>query len=143
MEPREDSPLHRGVFLRRAMEMLDTGGVEPKKMQLPRLMNLLRFGESIQVSEAGEILVTVPVQPRSGLDGKTVAETLGQTRGLTAVAVIRGSDLLAPRGDTRFEPGDQLLAMTHPDVHSHLLMLVAGPDPETDTPFSNEETAPR
>ena len=143
VETREDSPLHRGVFLRRALDMLDTGGVEPKKMQLPRLMNLLRFGESIQVSEAGEILVTVPVQPGSELAGKTVAQTLGQTRGLTAVAVIRGSNLLAPRGDTRFESGDQLLAMTHPDVHSDLLRMVAGSGPDTDTQFSNEETSPR
>lgn len=126
VETREDSPLHRGIFLRRAMEMVDTGGVEPKKMRLPRLMNLLRFGENIQVSEGGEILVTVDIEPGARIVDQTVADTLGRVRGLTAVAVIRGSDLLAPRGDTRFEAGDQLLAMSHPDVHSRLLELVAG-----------------
>jgi len=127
VETREDSPLHRGVFLRRAMEMVDTGGVEPMEMRLPRLMNLLRFGESIQVSEAGDILVTVDVEAGSELAGKSVADTLGHTRGLTAVAVIRGSELLAPRGDTHFLEGDQLLAMTHPDVHQQLLLLARRP----------------
>lgn len=79
------------------MEMVDTKGVEPTELRLPRLMNLLRFGENIRVSEAGDILVTVDVQQGSGLDGRTVAESLGSVCGLTAVAVIRGSDLLAPR----------------------------------------------
>ena len=127
VETREDSPLHRGVMLRRAMEMVDTHGVEPTELRLPRLMNLLRFGESIRVSEGGDILVTVDVQQHSGLDGNTVAETLGRVRGLTAVAVIRGGNLLAPRGDTCFKAGDQLLAMTHPDVHQQLLSLAGKP----------------
>jgi CIC family chloride channel protein len=141
VETREDSPLHRGVFLRRALDMLDTGSVEPKKMQLPRLMNLLRFGEKIQVSEGGEILVTVDVQPGSEIVGKTVADTLGHTRGLTAVAVIRGSNLLAPRGDTRFAAGDQLLAMTHPDVHERLLELVDGSHLKDDLSSRNESSS--
>jgi len=131
VETREDSPLHRGVFLRRAMEMVDTGGVEPTAMRLPRLMNLLRFGESIRVSEGGDMLVTVDVESGSELAGRSVAETLGRTRGLTAVAVIRGSELLAPRGDTHFEEGDQLLAMTHPDVHQQLLLLARSPRVDT------------
>ena len=143
VETREDSPLHRGVFLRRAMDMLDTGGVEPKKMRLPRLMNLLRFGENIQVSEGGEILVTVDVEPGSDIVGRTVAETLGRTRGLTAVAVIRGSELLAPRGDTRFESGDQLLAMSHPDVHARLLELVTGATLNDDSPSRDDNSPAR
>ncbi len=126
VETREDSPLHRSIFLRRAMEMVDTGGFEPTEMRLPRLMNLLRFGESIRVSEGGNMLVKAVVRPGSELDGATVAETLGRLRGLTAVAVIRGPDLLSPRGDTRFAAGDQLLAMTHPSVHTRFLQMVGG-----------------
>ena len=133
VETREDSPLHRGVFLRRAMEMVDTGRVEPTRLRLPKLMNLLRFGENIRVSEAGDLLMTVDVQQGSALDGRTVADTLGRIRGLTAVAVIRGGNLQAPRGDTRFEAGDQLLAMTHPEVHQQLLQMAGKPLPEIDT----------
>ena len=133
VETREDSPLHRGVMLRRAMEMVDTGGVEPETLRLPRLMNLLRFGENIRVSEGGDVLVTVDIQPGSGLDDNTVVDTLGRIRGLTAVAVIRGGHLHAPRGDTRFSAGDQLLAMSHPDVHQQLLDLASRPGPIIDS----------
>jgi len=124
VETREDSPLHRGVFVRRAMEMLDAGGLEPSEVTLPRLVSLLRFGESIPISEGGETLVTLTVEPGSQLDGLTVAEAFGQTRGLTAVAVIRGPELLTPRGDTRFAAGDQFLAVTKPDYHPELVRLV-------------------
>ncbi len=132
VETREDSPLHRGVMLRRAMEMVDTHGIEPTELRLPRLMNLLRFGENIRVSEGGDFLITVDVLPGSSLDGRTVAETLGRVRGVTAVAVIRGGDLLAPRGDTRFAAEDQLLAMTHPDIHQQLLQMAGRPAPVDD-----------
>jgi Trk K+ transport system NAD-binding subunit len=107
------------------MEMVDTVDFEPTEMRLPRLLNLLRFGESIRVSESGDMLVTVRVQPGSELAGGTVADTLGRVRGLTAVAVIRQDNLLAPRGDTRFAEGDQLLAMTRPELHARLLQMAA------------------
>jgi hypothetical protein len=125
VETREDSPLHRGIFLRRAMEMVDTGDFEPTEMRLPRLLNLLRFGESIRVSEGGDMLVIVQVHSGSELAGETVADTLGRVRGLTAVAVIRQENLLAPRGDTRFAAGDQLLAMTRPELHTRLLEMAS------------------
>lgn len=124
VKTREDSPLHRGVFVRRAMEMLDTGGLEPSEVTLPRLVSLLRFGEAIPVSEGGENLVTLDVESGSPLDGATVAGAFGETRGLTVVAVIRGTELLTPRGDTRFAAGDQLLAVTKPDYHPELVRLV-------------------
>lgn len=79
------------------------------------------------MSEGGDILMTIDVERNSELDGKTAAETLERVRGLTAVAVIRGGNLLAPRGDTSFEAEDQLLALTHPDVHQELLQWAAGP----------------
>jgi CIC family chloride channel protein len=125
---REDSPLHQSVLVRRALEILDTGGVEPSDVRLPRLVNLLRFGEALPIAEGGGLLMALEVAPGSILAGGTVAETLGRIEGLTAVAVLRGRELLSPRGDTRFAAGDQLLAVTTPELRDDLFRLARSAD---------------
>jgi CIC family chloride channel protein len=124
VETREDSPLHRGVFVRRALEMLDTGGVEPGEVRLPRLVNLLRFGETIPVAKGESALVAVEVEASSRLTVVTLADSLGHIEGLTAVAIIREDELLTPRGGTRFQAGDQLLAVTTPSGQAQLNLLI-------------------
>jgi CIC family chloride channel protein len=109
---REDSPLHRSVFVRRTLELLDQEGLETSDFRLPRLVNLLRFGESIPIADGEGKLVALFIGRGSELADNTVMETLGKLEGVTAVAVLRGGDLLVPRGDTRFREGDQLLAVT-------------------------------
>jgi len=109
---REDSPLHRGVFVRRTLDLLDREGVVTSQFRLPRLVNLLRFGESIPIADGASKLVAVFVGKGSRLAGRTVAETLGNLEGVTAVAVLRSDEIVSPRGDTRFQEGDQLLAVT-------------------------------
>lgn len=126
VETREDSPLHRGVFVRRAMEMLDTEGLDPSEVRLPRLVSLLRFGDSIPISGADSALVSIDVEHGSQLDGRTVSETLGDVTGLTAVAVLREAQLLTPRGATRFAAGDRLLAVATPTALSTLEQLARG-----------------
>jgi CIC family chloride channel protein len=129
VESREDSPLHRTVFLRRALDILDTGGVETSNFRLPRLVNLLRFGEAIPIAEGEARLVALTVEPESRLSERTVAETLGKLRGVTAVAVLRGSELLAPRGDTRFRASDRLLAVTTVATDAELEQMTRAPQP--------------
>jgi len=109
---REDSPLHRSVFVRRTLELLDQEGLETSDFRLPRLVNLLRFGESIPIADGEGKLVALFIGRGSELADSTVMETLGKLDGVTAVAVLRGGELLVPRGDTRFREGDQLLAVT-------------------------------
>jgi CIC family chloride channel protein len=127
VETREDSPLHRSVFVRRALEMLDTGGVEPADVRLPRLVNLLRFGETIPIAKGESALVAVEVKASSRLTELNLADSLGHIEGLTAVAVIRDDELLAPRGGTRFQEGDKLLAVTTPAAQIELNDLVRTP----------------
>jgi CIC family chloride channel protein len=121
VESREDSPLHRGVFVRRAMEILEGGELHPSEVRLPRLINLLRFGETIPVASGEAMLVALNIRPGAHLAGRSVAETIGTVAGATAVAVLRGEELLTPRGDTLFRDGDQLLLVTTPEAHRLLL----------------------
>jgi len=127
VESREDSPLHRGVFVRRAMEILEGGGLDPSEVRLPRLINLLRFGETIPVAEGEGMLVAVNIRPGSHLAGRTVARTIGTMEGATAVAVLRGEQLLIPRGDTLLQEGDQLLLVTTPDTHRLIVHQAEAP----------------
>jgi CIC family chloride channel protein len=127
VESREDSPLHRGVFVRRAMEILEGGGLDPSEVRLPRLINLLRFGGTIPVAEGEGMLVAVNIRPGSHLAGRTVARTIGTMEGATAVAVLREEQLLIPRGDTLFQQGDQLLLVTTPDTHRLIMRQAEAP----------------
>lgn len=127
VETREDSPLHRGVFVRRAMEMVDIGGVEPAEVRLPRLVNLLRFGGAMPITKGESSLVSVRVEAGSRLTELTVADSLGRIDGLTAVAVLRDEDLLTPRGGTRFLAGDRLLAVATPATQIELNALIRTP----------------
>jgi Trk K+ transport system NAD-binding subunit len=104
--------------------MLDTGGVEPADVRLPRLVNLLRFGETIPIGKGESALVAVEVKASSRLTELTLADSLGHIEGLTAVAVIRGDELLAPRGGTCFQGGDKLLAVTTPAARVELNELI-------------------
>ncbi|MEJ2084330.1 MAG: chloride channel protein [Acidobacteriota bacterium] len=127
VETREDSPLHRGVFVRRAIELLDTGGVEPSDVRLPRLVNLLRWGGSIPVGKGESSLLAVHIEAGSRLTELDLAESLGRIEGLTAVALLRDDNLLTPRGNTRFQAGDRLLTVANRTAEEELRRLIRAP----------------
>ncbi|MFQ5525235.1 MAG: TrkA C-terminal domain-containing protein [Thermoanaerobaculia bacterium] len=126
VERREDSPLHRGVFVRRAVEMIESGDLDASEIRLPKLIHLLRFGEPVQITEGGGSLVSLEVGPGSGLDGRTVAATVGAIEGVTAVAVLREDDTILPRGPTVLCAGDRLLAMVREPAHEPLQRIASG-----------------
>lgn len=108
---REDSPLHRGVFVRRALQMIEGESLDPEEFQLPRLVSLLRFGAPIPVADGRAMLVALDIEEGARLADRTVAETFGSIAGATAVAVLRGEEMLTPRGDTHIEAGDRVLVV--------------------------------
>lgn len=116
VETPERSPLHRGVFVRRALDLLESGRLEAAEIRLPRLVSLLRFGEPVPIAAGGGArLVTVTVEEGSALAGGTIGSEVGSVEGATAVAVLRGDEMLVPRGATTIEAGDQvLLVATEP-----------------------------
>jgi CIC family chloride channel protein len=125
---REDSPVHRGVFVRRALELIEGGDIDPSELTLPRLVSLLRFGEPVPITYgATTMLVALTIAAGSPLDGHTVAERIGGTEGSTAVAVLRGEEMLVPRGPTRLAAGDQLIAVATTEAYARLREQAAAP----------------
>jgi CIC family chloride channel protein len=129
---REDSAAHRGVFVRRALQMLEGETLEPSELTLPRLVSLLRFGEPIPVTEKAGMLVAIQVEPGSALDGTNVAESVGRFEGATAVAVLRADEMMIPRGPTRIEAGDQLILIATPDAYEKLQEAAEAPEGEVE-----------
>jgi CIC family chloride channel protein len=125
---REDSSVHRGVFLRRALTMIEGGGLDESELTLPRLVSLLRFGRPIRIIHQGALLVLVRITPGSALAGQSVAQGLGALHGVTAVAVLRGEEMSVPRGPTRLEAGDQVIAVATPEAYERLLEQAEGRD---------------
>jgi CIC family chloride channel protein len=124
----EDSPVHRGVFLRRALAMLEGDETfEGADLSLPRLVSLLRFGQPIPIVHQGALLVAVGLAPGSALAGKSVAEGIGAIEGATAVAVLRGEEMSVPRGPTRLEAGDQVIAVATLEAYERLKQGAGGP----------------
>lgn len=129
VETREDSPAHRGIFVRRAFELVEGGALERSELTLPRLVSLLRYGDPVPVSGTGGALVALIVGAGSPLDGATVADSIGRVEGATAVAVLRGEEMVVPRGPTELKAGDQLIAVATAEVHRRLTELAAAPAP--------------
>lgn len=111
---REDSPAHRGVFVRRALEMIEGGTVDRTDLTLPRLVSLLRFGHPIHVTERAGMLIAVRIAKGSPLDGQTVLEAFGSLEQTIAVAILHGEEMTVPTGATRLAFGDQIIAMATP-----------------------------
>ncbi|MFQ5744463.1 MAG: chloride channel protein [Acidobacteriota bacterium] len=124
---REDSPIHRGVFVRRAFQMLEGGAVSDAQLTLPRLVSLLQLGEPISITGRHEMLVQLRVAEGSSLSGRTVREAFAELDGATAVAVLRGEEMLVPRGPTCFEAGDQVIVVTTGSAYEQLQKAVASP----------------
>jgi CIC family chloride channel protein len=141
VERREDSPLHRGVFVRRAVDMIESADLEASEIRIPKLMHLLRFGEPVRIAEGEGSLVALEVAPGAELDGHTVAETVGTIEGATAVAVLRGEDIIVPRGPTLLCGGDRLLAVVRETAHEPL-RRIASRAPSHGDQASREDSAP-
>jgi len=117
---REDSAAHRGVFVRRALQMLEGDTLESSELTLPRLVSLLRFGEPIPVTDGAGNLVSLEVHPDSALDGVAVVNSIGTLSGVTAVAILRSDEMVIPRGPTRIEAGDQVVLIATPAAYETL-----------------------
>jgi CIC family chloride channel protein len=117
---REDSPANRGVFVRRALEMIEGGTVDRGELTLPRLVSLLRFGHPIHVTDGSGMLVAVRIAPGSALDGTTIEEGFQPMPGTVAVAILHGEEMTVPKGPTELSAGDQIIAMASPRSYETL-----------------------
>jgi len=81
----------------------------------------------LQLDASGARLVEVTLSPGSPACGRTIA-TLGMPRNATIVAIVRGSHVVVPRGDSRMEAGDEVLALVTPESEDEVRSLLVGAD---------------
>jgi len=125
---REDSPAHRGVFIRRAMEMVDAGLVKGPDLTLPRLVSLLSSDQPVPVTQDGGLLVGVIIAGGSDLAETTVEAGFGGIEGATAITVLRGREMIIPRGPTLLKEGDHLMAVVTASAHLKLKSMASSPE---------------
>ena len=92
-----------------------------EEMSLGDMITLLRLRK-------GEIsLVTEKLEPGAPAEGQRVA-TLGFPKDCLLVGVIRGDDILMPRGDTTLQAHDEILAVVRPGSQKAFRDLLANPN---------------
>jgi trk system potassium uptake protein len=90
-----------------------------EEMSLGEMMTLLKLRKG-QVS-----LVAEQLEASSKVIGKTVGE-LELPRDCVLTAIVRGGQLLLPKGDTRLQIGDEVLALVHEGQSKELAALFDG-----------------
>ena len=107
-----------GVDLSVSTPHLITALVE-EAVTVGRLVRILQF-------EGGQArLVEVTLAENSPAIDRPLAE-IGVPRDATIVAVVRAEHVVMPRGDTVFEPGDEVLAMVTPDSEEEVRRILTG-----------------
>jgi trk system potassium uptake protein TrkA len=79
----------------------------------------------LQLDASGARLVEVTLSPGSPACGQAISD-LGMPRNATIVAIVRSSNVVVPRGDSRMEPGDEVLALVTPDSEDEVRTLLVG-----------------
>ena len=108
--------------------MVDAGLVTGPDLTLPRLVSLLRSDQPISVTRDGGLLVGVIIAEGSQLAGKTVEAGLGAIEEATAITVLRGSEMIIPRGPTLLKAGDHLMAVVNASAHQKLKSMASPPE---------------
>ncbi|MBN1890912.1 MAG: NAD-binding protein [Thermoflexales bacterium] len=90
-----------------------------EEMSLGDMMTLFKL-------RRGEVaLVEEKIPPESPVVGKTLKE-LAFPPNCTLAAVMRGDEVIVPRGDTRLLAEDEILAIVRSDHRAHLSSLLSG-----------------
>lgn len=79
----------------------------------------------LQVAGGKARLAEVTLGPSSPAIGKLIAD-VGFPRGSSVVAIVRSGDIVVPRGDVVFHPGDEVLALVSDDTEAGVTALLIG-----------------
>jgi trk system potassium uptake protein TrkA len=82
----------------------------------------------LQLDASGARLVEVTLTDASPATGSTIAE-LAMPRNASIVAIVRRASVLVPRGDSRMETGDEVLALVGAEAESEVHQILAGGPP--------------
>ena len=107
-----------GVDLFVSTPTLITAMVE-EAVSVGKLVEILRFEGGLAR------LVEVTLADDAAIVGQSIAGT-ELPREATIVAILRGDHLVVPRGETVFEPGDEVLALVTPDSEEAIREILTG-----------------
>lgn len=107
-----------GVDLFVSTPTLITAMVE-EAVSVGRLVEILRFEGGLAR------LVEVTLADDASVVGQSIAE-LALPREATIVAILRDEHLEVPRGDTVFQPGDEVLALVTPASEDDMRLILTG-----------------
>jgi trk system potassium uptake protein TrkA len=79
----------------------------------------------LQLEKGRARLVEVTLADDSPIIGPTIRE-LNVPRDATFVAVLREEHVVVPRGDTVFQPGDEVIALVTPDSEDEIRRMLTG-----------------
>jgi chloride channel protein, CIC family len=114
VELRSDSPTHLENMIRATFAVLERGPlVDLRNVTLPHLASLLRHDTPIPIHGGQGNLLAVSLAENSKLAGQNISGVFERFPELLAVAIIRGQQILLPRGSTMIRGGDQLLIVTN------------------------------
>ncbi len=85
--------------------------INPRLLTASIILRYIRAGEVLSLSAVGEHkaeVMEVKVSPSSGLAGKKLSEVKFPKNTIVGV-VLRGEEVIIPRGDTQIEPGDRII----------------------------------
>jgi trk system potassium uptake protein TrkA len=83
----------------------------------------------LQLDASGVRLVEVTLTERSPATGHTIAG-IDMPRSASIVAIVRRDSVIVPRGDSRMEAGDEVLALVGPEVEERVREVLAGTPPQ-------------
>lgn len=110
VERRSDSPTRREHLIEVAFKVLEKGSaVNLQHVSFPQLANLIKQGTPISISNGQGRLFSINIEKNSPLAGESVMQAFGEITDIVAVAVIRGKQVLLPRGDLILELRDTIL----------------------------------
>jgi trk system potassium uptake protein len=114
---RVNNPRNEEIFSRLGIEAVSTTSLISRIIR-----EEVTVGEMIHLYtlRGGKVnLVEIDLPPDTPAFKGTVAD-LHLPRESVLVAIFRGTETVIPRGDTRFEPGDQIIALTAPEFEDDL-----------------------
>jgi trk system potassium uptake protein len=122
---RVNTPRNEEIFHRMKIEAVSTTTL------ISRLIReQLSVGELIHLTtlRAGKVnLVEIDIPPSASIPRHTVAD-LHLPREAVLVCIFRGEQTIIPRGETKLRPGDQVIALTTPELEDELRAAVLHQD---------------
>jgi trk system potassium uptake protein TrkA len=120
---RVNAPRNEAIFKRLNIEAVSTTGLISRIVREQLTVGELIHLYTLRAGKVNLVEIDIPADARP--PAEPVAE-LGLPEDSVLVCIFRGDDTIIPRGTTLLEPGDQVIALTTPELEDELRALILG-----------------